>query len=263
MPIVDFHNHLMPGVDDGAQTVAESESAIAAFLDDDVGAMVVTPHVDAALSLYPAAWEQRLAELDAGWSELTALCAAKFPQLEVYRAAELLLDLPEPDLSDPRVRINGGSYFLVEFPFMAVPPQSVRALGVLRKSGYIPILAHPERYHGITQIEIAGEWREAGAHLQINGGSLLGRYGTRAQQTARELLRRGWVDYVCSDFHARGAPLIRDYRRLLEEAGGHEQARILTETNPARMLRGEAPLPVAPLLPARASVWQRMGRLFR
>ena len=263
MAIVDFHNHLIPGVDDGAQTPAESVAGVAAFIENGVGVLVATPHFDAGLSLDPPALAARLTEIDAGWDALRAMCTERYPELETYRAVELLLDIPEPDLGDARLRMNGGPFFLVEFPFMTVPPHSARALSTLRQTGYIPILAHPERYRGLPEIEVAGAWREAGAYLQVNGGSLLGRYGTRAQHTAHELLRRSWVDYVCSDYHARGVPLISEYRKWLEQAAGLEQAVTLTETNPARMLRGDLPLPLPLLRSERRSIWQRMGGLFR
>jgi protein-tyrosine phosphatase len=145
---------------------------------------------------------------------------------------------------------------------MSVPPHSARVLGGLRQAGYMPILAHPERYHGVGSIEIAGDWRQAGAYLQVNGGSLLGKYGKRAAQHAWELLERGWVDFLSSDYHTRGSPLINDYRGALIAAGGEEQAYTLMETNPARMLRGEVPLPALPLRRRTGSLWQRVRGLF-
>ena len=263
MSIVDFHNHLIPGVDDGAQTVVESEAAVAAFVAHGVTAFVATPHVDGELTLTRAHLDDRLGEIDGGWHELEQMCAEKFPDISVFRAAEVLLDVPEPDLSDPRLRINGGRFFLVEFPFMTVPPQSARVIRYLADTGYTPILAHPERYRGVSDVSMAGEWRQAGALLQLNGGSLLGRYGAAARDLAFQILEQGWADFLCSDYHARGEPLIRDYERMLVESGGEEQAATLMRTNPARMLNGEKPLPVAPFRPRRPSVWQRVSGLFR
>ena len=63
---IDFHNHLIPGVDDGAQTVEESLEALERFQDDGVEAIVATPHVDASLTLEPPRLAERLAEIDAG-----------------------------------------------------------------------------------------------------------------------------------------------------------------------------------------------------
>ena len=262
MSIIDFHNHLIPGVDDGAQDIAESEAGVSAFVEDGVAGFVATPHVDASLTVKADQFRERMAEIDEGWSLLDAMCADKFPDLHVYRAVELLLDVPEPDLSDPRVRINGGPFFLMEFPFMMVPPQSVRAISTLSQTGYTPIIAHPERYQGISDIEIVAEWKSAGALLQVNGGSLLGKYGQQAKKLAFHLLERGWADYLCSDFHARGTPLIARYEQLLLECGGEEQARTLMRTNPTRMVAGQRPLPVPALKPKKPNLWARVGALF-
>ncbi|HEX6559069.1 MAG TPA: CpsB/CapC family capsule biosynthesis tyrosine phosphatase [Longimicrobiales bacterium] len=262
MAIVDFHNHLMPGVDDGAQTEAESVEALRVFQREGVATAVVTPHVDASLTAKPGELQARLAELDEGWAKLQR--CAQGGSLALRRGVELLLDVPEPDLSEPRLRLGGGKFVLMEFPFMMLPPQSGRAVRAIADSGYTPIIAHPERYRGfLTDIERAAEWKQNGAYLQMNGGSLLGRYGTEARRAAFELLERGWVDYLCSDYHARGPVMIADYRALLESQDGAEQAHTLMETNPARMLDGLPPLPVTPLRPKRGALWQRVAALFR
>jgi protein-tyrosine phosphatase len=263
MSIVDFHNHLIPGVDDGAQTLAESEEGVAAFVANGVGGFVATPHVDAELTHHATFLNARLAEIDEGWAALSAMCAVKFPEVSVYRAVELLLDVPEPDLSDDRLRINGGEFLLVEFPFMTVPPHSTNVLRRLSDTGVIPVLAHPERYRGVTSLDIAGEWKDAGALLQVNGGSLLGRYGPQARSVAFDLLQRGWVDYLCSDYHARGEPLIRDYEDLLGQCEAAEQAHTLMRTNPERLLAGQRPLPVPPMRTRGRGVWARVSGLFK
>jgi protein-tyrosine phosphatase len=170
--------------------------------------------------------------------------------MRVHRGAELRLDVPDPDLSDERLRLAGGRFVLVEFPYFIVPPRSARVLGWLLDQGWQPVLAHPERYSGVDgDLAAVAEWREAGAYLQVNGGSLLGRYGVAARRLAVGMLARGWVDYVCSDYHARGGPRVTSYGAWLERHGGPETAMRLLSDNPARLLSGELPLPVAPLAP--------------
>jgi protein-tyrosine phosphatase len=171
--------------------------------------------------------------------------------------------VPEPNIEDPRLRLAGGNFFLMEFPFMMVPPHSPRAVRSLASGPYRPVIAHPERYHGfVNTIDLALEWKDAGGLLQVNGGSLLGRYGKDARAAAFELLARGWVDYMCSDYHTRGPALIAEYRRVLEEMGAEEQAYLLTVTNPARILAGEAPIPVAPIR-AKTTVWGKVTGIFK
>lgn len=258
---VDFHNHVIPGVDDGAQDVAESMEAIAQFREHGVTRIVATPHVDASLTRDGRALNARLAEIDEGWDAMIAAAAQSFPAVQLYRGVELALDVPDPDLSDARLRLNGGRFFLMEWPYMTVPPQSSRVIGSLRESGYVPIIAHPERYNGLQSARVAVEWRAAGALLQVNGASLLGRYGATPRRLATELLRLGAVDYICSDYHARGAPQTREYVAVLNEMGGAEQAHTLTETNPARMIEGLDPLPITAVV-TRRTLWSRMTGRF-
>ncbi|HEX7050681.1 MAG TPA: CpsB/CapC family capsule biosynthesis tyrosine phosphatase [Longimicrobiales bacterium] len=263
MAIADFHNHLVPGVDDGAQTVEEAHGGLAAMHESGVRTLVATPHVQASLTRQPAALEARLAEIDLGWATLESQVAPLFPDLEIHRGAEVMLDTPEPDFSDARLRLAGGPFVLVEFPYMTVPPRSERIIPTMKLAGWTPIIAHPERYGGVDpELGIIGEWRRLGAFLQVNVGSVLGRYGTDARRIALALLDRGWADYLCSDYHARGRVAVRECRRRIIEIGGEEQARLLTELNPARAIKGEVPMPVPPLRPHRG-LWSRIRRAFR
>lgn len=258
---VDFHNHLIPGVDDGAQTIEESLDGLGMFKRDGVNVVVSTPHVDGSLTLEPDQLALRLAEIDGAWAVLVEAAGRVHPEMTLYRGCELALDVPAPDLSDPRVRLNGGRFFLMEFPFMTVPPRASHVIGSLRQTGYVPILAHPERYQGVSGVEAIREWREAGALLQVNGGSLLGRYGPEPRKLALEMLAAGLADYICSDYHARGEPMTREYEALLASRAAGEQASILMQTNPARMLEDLEPLPVAPVT-SKSSLWRRMAEIF-
>ena len=262
MAIVDFHNHLMPGVDDGAQTAQESEEALREFASNGVRTVIVTPHLDASLTLKPSELSARMAELDRAWTVLQPI--ASRCGVAVERGVELLLDVPEPDLSDERLRLCGGKFLLMEFPFMMIPPQSGRAVAGIAARGFHPIIAHPERYSDIDQqLDVAAEWKRNGAYLQVNGGSLLGRYGPGPRRVAFELLERGWVDYVCSDYHARGPALVAEYRALLECNEAMEQAYNLMEANPTRLLDGVRPLPTAPVRAKKPTLWGRVTAMFK
>jgi protein-tyrosine phosphatase len=191
--------------------------------------------------------DARLQAIGHGWATLVRRAAES--GVQVYRGAELSLDTATPDLSDARLRLAGGPFVLVEFPYFIVPPRSTRMIAWLVAQGWQPVLAHPERYSGFDpELDVAAEWRSAGARLQMNGGSVLGRYGETARRLALRLLARGWVDYLSSDYHARGAPRIADYRAALVQQGGREQADLLMCTNPRRLLEGVPPLAVPPLV---------------
>jgi protein-tyrosine phosphatase len=221
--------------------------------------VVSTPHVSGSLTLDPAALAERLREIDAGWAELQA--AAEGSGVTVLRGAEIMLDVPTPDLSDPRLRLGGTRAVLVEFPFMNVPPNGVQALFDLTMAGWAPVLAHPERYgNAARDLSDAAEWHRVGAALQVNAGSLLGRYGKPASELAWGLVERGLASYLSSDYHARGRCPVAECRAELERRGGGEQARLLMEENPRRMLEGKPPLRVPPLSAPRP-FWKRILRL--
>lgn len=259
---VDLHNHLIPGVDDGAADLDQAQAALAAMREEGVRGLISTPHFRASSTRKPDVLHGQLEAISSAW-ELLRSAASEVDGLRVERGVELMLDMPDPDLSDPRLRLAGTSFVLVEFVAMSVPPRSEQAIFELRMSGWTPVIAHPERYSGIrTRFDAVGRWRAAGALLQVNTGSLLGRYGNEAKEVAWELLKRGWVDYLSSDYHARGRLSIRDGRAALEQAGGEEQARLLMEVNPGRLLAGSAPEPVPPLAD-RPPLWRRMLRMGR
>lgn len=253
---VDLHNHVLPGVDDGARDPGDAAAAVGALRGEGVAIVVATPHVDGSLTRDPDALAERLGQLDAA-----AATMAPADGVELRRGVELKLDVPEVDLSDARLRLGGSTAVLVEFPHMTVPPRSGQVLAAIRRAGYVPLLAHPERYEGVdAELSVVAAWIDAGAYLQVNASSLRGRYGERAQAIARGLLARGWIHCLASDFHARGEPGLADVRRLLEAWGGEEQARVLFETNPARLLADEPCHAVDPLRPA-SPLRRRIARL--
>jgi protein-tyrosine phosphatase len=263
MSTVDFHNHVIPGVDDGATDDAEAAAALRAFLAHNTRQIIATPHVNGSLTLRPDAIAERLAEIDAGWERLLKVAAEHAPDIQLHRGAEVMLDTPEPDLSDQRLRLAGTRFALCEYPFMTVPPNSTGVLNRILDAGITPIIAHPERYVGVDpKCALPLRWRAAGALLQVNAGSVTGRYGEQARFNALAILENALADYICSDFHSRGRPSTSGAAKLLNDAGGSEQLQLLTAVNPARLLQGEMPLPVAPLR-LRLGVKDRLRRWMR
>jgi len=264
--ITDFHSHLIPDVDDGAQSPADSAVALKRFRAEGAMQVITTPHFMGSITQNPADLEERLAVLDAGWASLREVVAADATRMgtamRVERGAEVMLNVPDPDLSDDRLRLAGTPFALVEYPMLRLPPVNAEfALMQLRVRGWMPIVAHPERYRNLdpSLVELA-RFRNAGAYLQMNVGSLFGDYGKTAAGHARRILLAGEADYVSSDYHARGEPGIQRFVRAMVDAGFSEQADLLTVTNPARLLAGEPPLRVPPIQAPNEprSLWERL-----
>ena len=202
--------------------------------------------------------------MELGWEALLSGAKEEFPEVGLHRGYEIMLDVPNPDLSDPRVRLAGTNFALVEWPRLQVPPQTPAVLARIRDSGIRPILAHPERYHGLDQeLDLPGEWRRMGAVLQVNYGSLAGRYGDEPRERALTLLERGWVDLFSSDFHGRPHLhlYIRRAKELLVELDAEELFDTLARVNTGRILRGEDPVPVQPL-EVKQGRWDRIRSAF-
>ena len=261
----DLHSHLVPGVDDGARTLDEALEAVDRMASAGIGRILTTPHLDASITHDPAKLAERLGQVDDAWEEVSRAVADRFPELVFQRGYEIMLDVPDPDLSDPRLRLAGTPFVLVEWPRLQIPPRTEHVIQRICADGYRPILAHPERYQGIEHdVELAGAWRRSGAYLQVNHGSFAGRFGKEARDVACKLLAQGWVDYLASDFHARRhlGIYLRESEAFFREHGGGEQLRLLTVSNPGRVFLGEAPLPVPPLV-IQSRFWNRFKSILK
>lgn len=250
-PRVDLHSHLIPGVDDGARTLDEALAGVEALRAQGVRRLVVTPHLNARTTQELEALRERLERVDSAWELLHDAATERFPDVELDRGHEIMMDGEGIDAADPRLRMAGTRYVLVEFPRLHVPPFSLEALRRLRDAGWWPIVAHPERYLNIrvAGLRLIDEWRRAGARTMVNAGSLVGGFGTGPLAAARAMLRGGWIDLIASDYHARPfRPLLLDAAaERLREWGGEEHAELLLAVNPGRVMDGEAPLEVPPL----------------
>ena len=247
--MIDIHSHLLPGVDDGAQSLDEALPVLERFAADGVTVLVCTPHLDAS-----RAEEAPVAEHAALHKELQS----RAPKTLALRTGwEIQLDLPGVDLTRTELHLGGSTAALVEFAGMTVPPNATKEIYRIRMSGVVPVLAHPERYRGAT-LETVEEWRGAGAVTQLDAAMLFG--NAPMCRLARAMLQQGLVDCIASDNHADGRSLL-SARRWLEELGAPEQAMLLTETNPGRLLANEGPLPVDPIPEVEEGVIARLRAL--
>jgi len=260
---VDLHNHLVPGVDDGARDIEGVLESVGRMVDEGIRRIITTPHIHAGLTLDPSALAHRLNEVDIAWRAAAEAIGRAFPDVEYLPGHEVMLDVPNPVFVDPRLRLAGTDFVLVEWPRMIVPPATVRVLERIVASGRRPVIAHPERYVGVgEQFELVEGWKRAGAYLQVNYGSFVGRYGNDARTNAFRMLRRGWIDYLATDFHARSH--LKLYRaeaaEVLQSIGAGDVLELLSVTNPTRLLENNEPI-LAPRLPGERGFWARIKEL--
>lgn len=245
--MIDIHSHLLPGVDDGSPSADVSVPVLRNFAASGVRTVVCTPHLEASRAA--TAPYDRHAEI------LETLRGRAPAGLELALGWEIMLDIPGADLRSPRLGLAGSTAVLVEFSYGGVPPTAADELFRQRMSGVVPVLAHAERYWGTTA-ERVEEWRGVGTVIQVDSAALHS-HG-RTQRLAVDLLQRGLVDVIASDNHG-DSRLLASARDWLLDMGAEEQAQLLTDTNAARLLANEPPLPVPPLEPRRGMLTRLRG----
>ncbi len=246
----DFHNHLVPGVDDGAPTMADALHSVDRMVAAGVRRIVATPHLPASLARTRFRFEAFAGLVEERGTALREAVARKHPGLDFRLGAELRLDTPEPDASDARTRLGGTSFVLVEWAGFRAPSEPRSVLEAIAGQGFRPVVAHPERYAGVDEgLESVRAWKDAGALLQGTWGSLVGQYGSRARMLVRRMLEEGLLDYLSSDFHGRPqyALHVESAADKLRRLGGGRQLDLLGKENPARLFSDQAPMPVPPL----------------
>ena len=239
--MIDLHSHILPDLDDGSQNLQESLAMARMAVESGVTAMAATPHCTDARSV----------EVYNSWKLLRQALKENriplklFPGMEIYGTENTLRLLQEGKL----FTLNGSRYPLIEFSFHSGGEQETRILRSLCKAGLRPIVAHPERYSYVQyDPELLNRWHRMGCLMQVNRGSLLGRFGTRAQETAVELVERKFAAVVASDAHSprMRTPWMEDVRKLLSQEFSSACARTLLLENPRRILKDDPLPPVEP-----------------
>lgn len=245
--MIDLHSHLLPGVDDGSRTVAQSVAVLARQAEEGIDGICLTPHLLAS-------------EATAGFPpEHAAAYEALVPGIPegmtLYRGAEIMMDRPlDPVVGrDRRVTINQGRYLLIEFPRLVTLHAVEQALQGVTAAGLVPLIAHPERYQCVS-VASATRWKELGATLQVDGPTLL---SSRSRgDRARLLVAAGLADIAAADNHG-DARSLRPVQDALVELGGGQQAELLLTANPRAIIE-DRPLEPVPPLSWRRSIVDRL-----
>jgi len=259
--MVDTHCHILPGIDDGAKTLDESLELCRIAAADGIRTIAATPHV--MEFRYPNKRET----IEPAYQALTAAVGEEGIDLrivrgaEVHVAADLVKRYRDGDLvtyADNRV------YMLLEFPFQQVVSGTEEIVYKLRLAGITPILAHPERIGFFMEdLERLGKLVRLGALAQVTGGSLLGRFGEKAEAAAWKMVDRRLVHVVATDAHdaKHRPPRLSEAVEALERRVGAEEASRMCRERPSAILDGieiEPPEPVPPPKGLRGFI----GRLF-
>jgi protein-tyrosine phosphatase len=198
---VDMHSHLIPGIDDGAESLEDAVSMISRLKEMGYNKIITTPHT--YKEYYPNTSDTILDGLKVLKSRLEELQI----DVQVEAASEYFMDEHFAALLENKRLLTLGktNYVLVEISFFGAPPGFEDYVFQMGLSGYRPILAHPERYAFYAKnFKKFERLVDLGCSLQINALSLTGRYGSLAQKTAEKLLKNEMVTFFGTDCHNMG-----------------------------------------------------------
>jgi len=236
---VDIHNHCLPGVDDGPETLSQSLALCRQLVDDGVTTVIATPHQLGRYSECNDAEQIRgaVAEFNEKLKD-NGIVLTVVPGADV-RIDERICELLEADKI--LTLADGHRYLLLELPheiFIDIEPLLVE----LSSSGVQVVVSHPERHHILAQRpELLQRWSGRSACFQVTAGSLLGDFGRMAQKAAWYFLRTGLSLLVATDSHnlENRRPCLRDAFERISVKLGARVARLVCIENPLRVLKGQ------------------------
>lgn len=235
--MIDLHCHILPGVDDGAGSLPDAVQMAHLAALSGVRTIVATPHCN-----LPGREENYAGETLRG--QVRALDRAVREQgipVKILPGCEVFCTVELPQLLQRRKlqTLADSRYMLMEFYFDESPEFMDRCFRSAVEAGYVPVVAHPERYDAVYRdAQLVPRWFREGYVIQLNKGSILGRLGRHAETVSDWLLRQGLAHAVASDAHSpqRRTPHMDQVAAHLQQLCGPEYARILLSRNPERII---------------------------
>lgn len=233
--MIDFHSHILPGIDDGSRNLEQSIAMVNEAKKVGFTKIISTSHY--MENYYECNEKNRKELLEQVQKNVNGieLCLGN----EIYITNNIVELLQNGQASS----INGTKYVLFEFPLITTRPMNDKeVIYRLVENGYIPIIAHPERYPFIQENpDYLFELEEMGALFQANYGSIIGMYGLKAKKTLKILLKNNLISFFGSDAHRpeqvynKMPKIIKKLKKIIS----NEEFEEFTEINPERVLKNE------------------------
>jgi protein-tyrosine phosphatase len=204
MGFIDIHCHVLPGLDDGPESVEDSLEMVKMASDDGISHIFCTPHV------YPEVYDTDADSIKRARDELRSKVSNG---MKLFFGGDVRItpDLPERLANQEVPTLSGSPYLLVEFPSQIIPPYTSRLILNLRRNGLIPIVTHPERCayfaKDFTGLRVL---REQGCMFQLTAMSLTKDVVKEVRKITYAMIENGFADFIASDAHSTGhrAPIL-------------------------------------------------------
>ncbi len=232
--MIDFHSHILPNIDDGSRSLNETIHILKEAQKAGFTKIISTSHyID---GYYEANEDQR--------AKLLNEVKENFQGMELYLGNEIYITNQMTELLSEKKAstINNSKYVLFELPMNTKAMDVKEVVFRLMEKGYVPIIAHPERYKYVKEnIEYVRELADMGVLFQSNYGSSIGMYGKKAQKTQKKLLEEGLIQFFGSDVHTveqvytKMPKILKKLRKIISE----EELEQFSTVNPQKVLNNE------------------------
>lgn len=238
MELIDIHSHILPGVDDGSQSMAESINMLSIAQKNAITTIILTPHNK------PARHNVHTSSMEARMEQLRKTMETSGIQIQLVGGNELYYrnGIVEEIRSGMARTMADSQYVLVEFGPMEPYEYLRNGLYEFLAGGYFPILAHIERYQCLfEQFSKIEELIDMGVYLQVNSESIMGGFGFRTKRFTRKLLKRRMIHFIATDAHntENRAPNLKSCAEYVIRKYGKEHAEELLLKNPKHVLENE------------------------
>ena len=235
--MIDFHSHIIPEIDDGSRSIEETMLLLEEAQKAGFTKIISTSHyLEDRYKFDESSRKQFLDMLKIGASNLKL-------DLELYLGSEIYTSYDIVDLlkEHKASTINGTNYVLIELPMQSELPNLKNVIYELLGNGYIPIIAHPERYYYVQDnLEVLNDYLKMGCLLSGNILALAGKYGRRQEKTLKKLLQDGKIFCLAVDAHKPADYVLVDAKKkLLRIMKDEAKMRELLEVNPGRIIGGK------------------------
>ncbi len=229
--MIDIHTHILPEVDDGSDGLDYSISMIKESVKQGATDIVLTPH-------YRKEFKLTAEQLKEKFLEFKAFIDKSEISVNLYLGQEIFIENDYKALfkNNTFLSINGGKYVLIEFDY-DIKRDVTEVVYELTRMGYIPIIAHIERYRNYD-VSVANEVRELGGLIQVNAESLVGKPKRAFGKKVKKLLSDDLVDFIASDYHFNRKNLLGKAHTYIAKKYGKERAQRLFIDNAKKIIEG-------------------------
>lgn len=234
---IDIHSHILPNVDDGATDLNMTKEMLKIAWKDGISTLFATPHYHPTRGRNDIrSWKLALAKAQKAASEIDYRMRV-IPGCEILYQHGIIKLLHNGELWT----LANSNYVLVEFPLYADYSYILKGIQELRFGGYLPILAHVERYQNVAKVERVEELIDMGAYIQVNTDTVLKSKGLLRGQTIRKLLRNELVHFIGTDAHENRVrkPVMRECAAYIESLCDREYSELICGENAWKVVNKE------------------------